>query len=150
MSDEKHGFHVTGDWTENSDGDGTITFDWGGTLAYGVPVSSGGTEGRSNPEEMLVAAVMSCYSITLALLVEKRRLTPAPQIEVDANGVMIRMPDRTLKFTEISLRPKIYASHFDAATQEKIVELAYQAEQRCVISNALRGNVEITVSPEIV
>ncbi len=150
MNDEKHGFHLTGDWTENSDGDGTLTFDWGGTLDYGVPISSGGKAGRSNPEEMLIAAVASCYSITLALLVEKRRLIPAPRIEIEADGAMIRNPDRTLKFTAITLKPKIYASDFDAATQEKIVELAHKAEEYCVISNALRGNVEITVSPEII
>jgi peroxiredoxin-like protein len=150
MSDEQHDFHLTGDWTENSNGDGTVTFDWGGTLSYGVSVSLGGKAGRSNPEEMLIAAVVSCYSITLALLIEKRRLTPAPRIEMDADGVMIRNPDRTLKFTELHLKPKIYAAHFDAVAQEKIVEMAHKAEQYCVISNALRGNVEITVSPEIV
>ncbi len=150
MSDEQHGFHLTSEWTENSDGDGSLHFDWGGSLDYGVPASLGGKEGRPSPEEMLIAAVVSCYCITLALLMEKRRMTPAPPISVDAEGTIIRNPDRTLKFTEIRLKPKIAASGFDAAAQEKILDMAHKAEQYCVISNAVRGNVAITVAPEIV
>jgi organic hydroperoxide reductase OsmC/OhrA len=38
------------------------------------------------------------------------------------------------------------------ATDEQarsLTEFAHKAEHYCVISNAIRGNVEVTVSPEI-
>jgi peroxiredoxin-like protein len=150
MSDETHHFHLSSDWTENSDGDGVLAFDWGGKFEYGVPALFGGKEGRTNPEELLIASVISCYSITLSLLIEKRRLTPAPRIEVSAEGTVIRNPDRTLTFQSITLKPKISARHFDDAEQQKILELAQKADHYCLISKALRGNVEMSVDAEII
>lgn len=150
MSEEKHEFHVRSEWANNSDGDGIIALDWGGTWEYGVPTFSGGKAGRANPEELLISAVISCYSITLALLMEKRKMLPPPRIEVDADGTMIRNPDRTLKFTTITLKAKIYAAHLGEAEQQKILDLAQKAEHLCPISNAVRGNVEVTVDAEIV
>ena len=149
MSDEQHTFHLQSRWTDNSDGDGLIRFDWDGTLEYGIPVSTGGKPGRSNPEEMLLGAVASCFSITLALLLEKKRY-PAVHLDVDASGTMIRQPDRTLKLTEIILRPRIAAKELNEAQQNVVLALAHKADTYCVISNALRGNVEIVVRPEFI
>lgn len=150
MSEEKHLFPVHSQWTDNSDGDGTLTVPWGGALDYGVPAALGGKEGRSNPEEMLTAAVVACYSITLSLLLERKRIPP-PRIEVEAEGEVIRQPSKLLKFTAIRLKPRIIlADAADEATIQTVTDLAHKAESYCIISNALRGNVEITVEPEVV
>lgn len=149
MSDEEHAFHLNGVYVGKGDGDGVIRFDWGGTLEYGLPVSTGGKPGRSNPEEMLVGAVASCYAITLALLVEKRRL-PVSKIEVSVDGLMVRQPDHTLRFTQIHLHPKITVPEVTPTNEEALLGAAHKAERYCLVSNALRGNVEITVAPEVI
>jgi organic hydroperoxide reductase OsmC/OhrA len=38
----------------------------------------------------------------------------------------------------------------DSAQEQTALDSARKAEQYCVISNALRGNVEITVEPAII
>lgn len=146
MSEEKHYFPVKSVWTGNSDGDGTLTTDWG-QIEYGVPPELTGKPGRSSPEQLLVSAVVSCYSITLALLAEKRRL-PMTRIEVAATGEVVRQPDRTLKFTRLILRPKMMLEGAGEAQRKMAEDLAHKAEVYCVISKAVRGNVEITVEPE--
>ena len=148
MSEERHEFHLTSRWTDNSDGDGALHFDWNGAIEYGVPVSTGGKAGRSNPEELLLAAAASCFSITLALLLEKKRL-PATIIEMEASGAIIRQPDRTLKFAEIVLRPRLKADGWTVEQRKIALDLAHKADAYCLVSNALRGNVTISVLPEL-
>ena len=149
MSDEQHTSHLQSRWTGNSDGDGVIRFDWNGTLDYGIPVSTGGKPGRSNPEEMLLGAVASCFSITLALLIEKKRY-PAVSLAVEASGTMVRQPDRTLKLTEIVLCPRLAAAELNEEQRNSVLDLAHKADKYCVVSKALRGNVEIVIKPELV
>ncbi len=148
MSDH-YEFTLSSGWSENSDGDGIVKFAWGGSLAYGIPEGSGGKPGRSNPEEMLIASVVSCFSITLALLYERKRLT-VPRIETGAEGTMIRLPDKSLRFTAIVLHPRIFPGDTETDKDSILLDMARKAEKYCVISNALRGNVEITVVPQIV
>jgi peroxiredoxin-like protein len=148
MDTEKHLFHLDSVWIGNSDGEGTLIAERGATLDYGVPPDLGGAPGRSNPEEMLLGAVVSCYSITLALLAERARL-PVERIAVAAEGEVIRQPDRTLKYTAIRLHPRITLVGSTEGQRKVAQEFAHKAERYCVISSALRGNVEITVTPEI-
>lgn len=148
MERETHQFRVTSVWTGNSDGDGVLTGEDVRRTEYGVPEGLGGSAGRSNPEEMLVSAVAACYSITLALLAERRRL-PLTRIEVSAVGEVVRQPDRTLKFTRIHLTPVLTVGDVDQRQKATLLECAHQAEDRCVISKALRGNVEVTADPVI-
>jgi peroxiredoxin-like protein len=146
---EAHKFTLRSVWTGNGDGDGTLTTEWGDTRDYGRPEEMGGKPGRSNPEEMLICSVAACYSITLALLAERRRL-PLTQIHVTAEGEVVRQPDQTLKFTRIDLYPELTLANEDEKQIATAIDAAHKAEVYCVISRALRGNVEITVSPQIV
>src|SRR5437763_4844644 len=114
-----------------------------------MPEGLGGAAGRTNPEEMLISAVAACYSITLAVLAERRRL-PVSRIDLTARGEVVRQPGGTLKFVSISLAPRITLDGGDPAQIETLRDFALKAEQYCPISNAVRGNVEITVDPEIV
>jgi|SRR5579871_1149442 len=148
MNEETHHFRVNSVWTGDSNGDGMLTAADGRTLSYGRPPEMGGAPGRANPEEMLLSAVASCYSLTLAILVERRRL-PVPRIEVSAEAEVVREPGGTLKYTAIHLHPRITLTGGDEAQQKAVLDFAQKAEVYCVISRAVRGNVEITVSPEI-
>ncbi|CCW34148.1 predicted redox protein, regulator of disulfide bond formation [Chthonomonas calidirosea] len=149
MNEERHLFTLHGVWNGNSDGDGMLTAPRGTNLPFGVPEAFGGKPGRTNPEELLLGAVIACYSITLSILAEKRRL-PLERIVVDAEGEVIRQPNRVLKFSAIRLHTKLFLVNADEAQQQTAIECAHKAEEYCMISCALRGNVAISVEPEIV
>ena len=65
-------------------------------------------------------------------------------------GDVIRQPGGTLKFLAIRLKPKITLNSSDEAHVKATEDFAHKAEQYCVISNAIRGNVELSVVPEII
>jgi len=148
MNEERHLFTLHGVWSGNSDGDGMLTSPRGTNLPFGVPEAFGGKPGRTNPEELLLGAVIACYSITLSILAEKRRL-PLERIVVDAEGEVVRQPNRVLKFSAIRLRSKLFLVNADEDQQRTALECAHKAEEYCMISCALRGNVEVSVEPEI-
>lgn len=147
MNEGRHEFSISATWTGDSSGDG-ITRSTGGEQAFGMPAQFGGAPGRTNPEELLLAALASCYAITLALLAERRRL-PAPRIEVAATVSVVRMPDRTLKLETVALAPRIVVTGGDPSQRDAYVEIAHRAERYCLISNAIQGNVAISLTPEV-
>ncbi|HEY3267967.1 MAG TPA: OsmC family protein [Armatimonadota bacterium] len=144
--EEKHVFSLRSEWIGDGDGDGSMSAE-DRCFDYGRPASLGGTPGRTNPEELLTAAVASCYTITLAVMAEGRRL-PITRIDMEAEGEIIRQPDRSLKFTAIRLKPRITVAG-DETQQKKALDAAHRAEEHCLISKTLRGNVDITLEPVI-
>ena len=147
MSEEKHVFTVESIWTGDSDGEGTLSCE-GRYTDYARPAQLGGPEGKSNPEELLVNAVVSCYSITLAILAERKRL-PLERFEVTGEGDVVRQPDKSLKFTAIRLKPRLHLTDTSEEIGTKALEAAVKAEDYCLISQALHGNVAISVEPEL-
>ncbi len=149
MSVETHIFNVCGEWTGNSDGDGVLNTVNGAHLDFGLPEQTGGKPGRSNPEELLIGAVLSCYCITLSILAEKRRL-PLVKIEAKAFCALERQSDRSLQIVRICIQPKITLNSQDEKVLATTLDTAIKAEHHCLISKALRGEIVITVEPEIV
>jgi peroxiredoxin-like protein len=147
VSEDKHIFRLTSEWSGPSTGDGRLDGD-GYALEYGLPESLGGSPGRSNPEEMLLGAVAACYSMTFAILAERRKLAVS-SISVGCEAEVVKQPGGTLKYVSITLRPVISMSGADEAQVKSATDFAHKAEQYCVISNAIRGSVEVRVEPEI-
>jgi len=118
-----------------------------GETEYGIPLELGGAPGRTNPEEMLLGAVMACNAITYAALAARRGLevtgySMAGEIDI------VTQPGGSLKVSAIRLMPEI-TIHGDDAALALAGDLTSKAEQLCMISCAVRGNVEVTVHPEI-
>ena len=145
MSDKQHIFHLESVF---AGGDGTASSD-GGNISYGLPVDFGGQSGRTNPEQLLLASVSACYSLTLAVLAERRKL-PFVRVEMEAEGIVSQQPGGTLKYESISLKPKIIMSGADESQLKSITDFAHKAEQYCPISGAIRGQVVMTVEPTII
>jgi peroxiredoxin-like protein len=148
MSQETHDFVIRSTWKGDADGDGHMTLT-GTDFPYGRPECLGGAAGRTNPEELLTSAVVSCYAITVALLFEKRRL-PILEFDVDATGTIVRQENGRLKFTAIELRPRVVLKENDEKMAASVRDMTLKAEDYCLVSAALHGNVDITVRPEIV
>lgn len=148
MSGEKHLFQASGIWNGDSDGSGNINADGMEALHYGTPVAFGGVEGRSNPEAMLLSSLIACYSITLALLLERKRL---PKGKITVQGIMEveRQPDRSLKITTIRLTPVMALPGLDEAQKTIALDMAHRAENYCIVSRAIKGNVIIEIEPTV-
>lgn len=63
----------------------------GQSLQLSVPASMGGLGAGTSPEELISSAVGSCYTSTLAAILESRRL-PAASIEVQVNTLVSDYP----------------------------------------------------------
>lgn len=94
--------------------------------------------GRTNPEELIASAHAACFAMAFSNALAQNG-TPANMLNVSAEVSLDRV-DNALKITRVDLRVKGEATGADAA---KFEELARAAEQRCPVSNALRGSVEI-------
>lgn len=148
MAEQSYEFHIDAEWTGGYKGDGSMTTH-GRTCEFGAPEELGAPPGRTSPEELLMGAVASCYCITFAVLAERREL-PLGKLDLKVSGTVVRQLGGTLKFTAIQIRPRILIQGADDKQKQTALDCAHKAEQYCLVSNAIRGNVEVTVEPEVV
>jgi osmotically inducible protein OsmC len=92
----------------------------------------------TSPEEMIAAAHATCFAMAFSNTLATND-APPERLEVTATCALDRV-EGALKITTMDLRVRGTVAGIDAARFE---ELARTAEQRCPVSNALRGNVEI-------
>ena len=148
MPEETHHFEINSSFAGDSNGDGVIrASDY--ELQYGLPKLFDGKGGRTNPEEMLMSSVAACYSLTLAVLAERRRL-PISKVDLSVRGEVVRQAGGTLKFVSMQLKPRVFLNSTDESQVKAAEDMAHKAEQYCLISNAIRGSVELSVDPEII
>jgi osmotically inducible protein OsmC len=101
-------------------------------------------DGKTSPEELIAAAHAACYAMALSNTLAQEK-SPPQRLEVSAVCTLDRV-DGALKITTIELTVHGEVSGID---QRRFEELARVAEQRCPVSNALRGNVDISVHAEL-
>jgi osmotically inducible protein OsmC len=98
--------------------------------------------GKTSPEELVAAAHASCYAMAFSNVLttaghEPQHLFVTSTVEFgpkDGGGMEV-------KSSALTVRGKVAG-----IDQAQFEELAAQGEQGCPISNALRGNIDITVS----
>lgn len=98
----------------------------------------------SNPEELLAAAEAACFSMALALGLEKNG-TPAEKVETSAACTVEKVGDG-FKITTMSLVVNATVPKIDNATFQKIAE---GTKDGCPVSQALKGNVAITLTAKL-
>lgn len=145
----KYVFRVSGRWEGGLHGQGEITNEEGTVRTkFGIAEEFGGHGGPTNPEELFLSAACSCYLITLAFVAEKMRL-PVKLLECEAEGRVSSHDEGGFHFTEVVLRP-----HFEVQGDPKAHDLAIAravalAEQRCIISRAVKGTVKYEIHPQV-
>lgn len=126
-----------------TDGSGVITYVSSGAIAR-LPVSwasrTSAHQGLTSPEEMLAAAHASCFSMALASRLAKNS-TPANQLDVRAE-VTFDNASGGWKVTTSKLSVRGDVPGIDAATFQR---LADDAKDNCPISQAIKGNVEVSL-----
>jgi osmotically inducible protein OsmC len=102
-------------------------------------------DGKTSPEELLAGAHASCYSMALSGTLARNR-TPPKRLDVKATATFDKVGD-AWKVTTMELAVKAEVPGIDAG---RFVELATVAKDTCPISQALKNNVEIKLSAQLV
>jgi osmotically inducible protein OsmC len=128
-------------------GSGTTTL--GSGVAGPLPVSwASRTEaaaGRTSPEELIAAAHAACYSMALSNGLAKAGHAP-DQLDTTAVATFEKT-DAGWRLTRMALAVRGEVPGIDAAA---FAEAADAAKVGCPVSNALAGNVEITLEAVLV
>jgi peroxiredoxin-like protein len=134
-------FDVELRWSETEGkGVGEIQTD---DLAFELsgPKSMGGRGVGTNPEELLVCAVSSCYTATLFAVLRRARL-PVDSLAVGASGTVTGFPGNT-RFARIVVNPTVLGG--DVERREEYETAAGIAHDRCFIGHALAPEVAYEV-----
>ena len=123
-------------------GSGNVSLDSG--AAGPLPVSwasrTEAAEGKTSPEELIAAAHAACYSMAFSNI-----LAGAGHVatQLDTSGVAtFAKTDAGMRITTMEL---VVVGQVPGITAEAFAELAEEAKTGCPVSNALAGNVEITL-----
>jgi osmotically inducible protein OsmC len=130
-----------------TDGSGMITYLSSGVVSR-LPISwasrTSAHEGKTSPEELLAAAHASCFSMALSSRHAKNG-TPPTQLDVRAE-VTFDNASGGWKVTASKLIVSADVAGIDDATFQR---LADDAKENCPISQAIKGNVEVSVDASL-
>jgi lipoyl-dependent peroxiredoxin len=130
---------------------------WDGPLASGTGTLTSGSgalselpvtwasrteraDGKTSPEQLIAAADASCFAMALSLVLDENK-TPPDRVTVNAACTLDEVQGAP-RITTLELTVGAQVPGIEDSQLERIVE---RAADLCPVSNALRGNVEITV-----
>ncbi|HCU8398441.1 TPA: OsmC family protein [Staphylococcus aureus] len=143
----QHDFKVQTSWQGGRNNVGNVQGD---ILSenISIPASLGGVGIGTNPDEMLVSAASSCYIISLAATLERAKFTDI-SIEQQSIGTAC-LNNGKFSMSKIVHHPHIeILSDQIAQLEKRLPKLITIADNNCMISNAVRNNVDIKIYPII-
>ncbi|RFU66341.1 OsmC family peroxiredoxin [Peribacillus saganii] len=143
-----HHFHLTANWPGLRNDVGEINT---GNLQtkVSIPLEMDGPGIGTNPDEMLLGAAATCYIITLAAMMERSKLKKKDLV-LCSEGI-VELSNGVITYRKIIHRPKIVLLHNAMDRDIRLARrLSEKAEESCMISRALKGNVIIEINPSIV
>ncbi|MCM3244123.1 OsmC family protein [Cytobacillus oceanisediminis] len=113
-----------------------------------IPPEMEGPGIGTNPDEMLLGAAATCYIITLAAMMERSKLEKE-NLTMESTGI-VDVTKGVITYKKIIHRPVILLQG-DATEKEHSLarKLAQKAEASCMISRAIKGNVEVELEETI-
>jgi osmotically inducible protein OsmC len=134
---------------------------WEGPLARGAGTMASGSgaldqlavtwasrterpEAKTSPEELIAGAHASCFAMALALVLGENK-TPPERLAVSAACTLDEV-EGAPRITRVELAVIAHVPGLEAAVLEQMVG---RAGELCPVSNALRGNVEISVRSQL-
>lgn len=142
-----HTFHLKADWPGLRNDVGEIE---AGNLKteISIPPEMDGPGVGTNPDEMLLGAAATCYIITLAAMMERSKLQKE-SLTMESEG-LVDVTNGVITYKKIIHKPCIVlksdATERDVSLAQRLAE---KAESSCMISRAIKGNVEIELQPDI-
>ena len=145
-----HEYPVALEWEGGRDGHGTaVAENSATTFNLAVPPEFQGAGEGTNPEELLTTAISACYTITFGIVAANRKL-PVESVDVTATG-FVEQSGASFVYKSITVRPVITLAA--DATDEQIAlaqDMAHKADSYCIVTNAVRGKVEVVIEPLVV
>lgn len=125
------------------EGSGTTSLDSGAAGPLPVTWKARAEEHGSltSPEELIAAAHSACYSMALSNTLDKNE-TPPTSLDVTATATFVPGTGITTMVLEVVAR-------IDGITEEEFLELAETAKNGCPVSQALDGNVDISLAAKL-
>lgn len=143
----EHHFYLKAEWPGGRNNIGTI--DAGNLKTkISIPPEMDGPGEGTNPDEMLLGAAATCYVITLAAMIERMNL-PLKEMAHEAEGI-VDVTNGVFTYKKIIHKPTVVLEK--SATEKdhrKLRALVEKAEQSCMISRAIKGNVELELRPTL-
>jgi osmotically inducible protein OsmC len=123
-------------------GSGTFTVGSGaiGPQQVSWPARTEEPGGKTSPEELIAAALASCFSMSLSGTLA-RAGTPPTTLETDAVATFDKT-EAGFRMTKIDVRVR---GTVEGADEEAFRQAAENAKENCPVSQALKGNVELTL-----
>ncbi len=115
-------------------------------LVHAAAASLGGKTGMPNPEEMLLAAVSTCFVQTWAIFLAKLQI-PIAAPALDGACEVEKDPAGGFRVTTMSLAPHVPAALWEARRADVEKSLAL-AEKYCIVSKAVKGSLALSVAPK--
>ncbi|MBB2479550.1 OsmC family protein [Bacillus sp. APMAM] len=144
---EEHHFHLKINWPEGRNSVGDLETKNLKTK-ISIPPEMDGPGVGTNPDEMLLGAAATCYIITLAAMLERRKIGVS-SLTIESEGI-VEVEKGIITYKKIIHRPHVVLNKGDLSEQEeKVKQLTEKAEKSCMISRAIQGNVEIGLEPII-
>ncbi len=145
-----HEYPVTVTWEGGRTGRGEVVAERS-TVACSLavpPEFGGNSQPGTNPEELLASAIASCYAITFGIISQNRRL-PIKQFTVEAVGE-VEESGASFTYKKVTIKPWIILEHdADEAAMKAAHDFAHKADSYCIITNAVRGKVEIVLDAKV-
>lgn len=137
----EHHFYLTANWPGLRNDIGTI--DVGNLITeVSIPPEMDGPGVGTNPDEMLLGAAATCYIITLAAMMERSKLDKEA-LTMESVGI-VDVTKGVITYRKIIHKPHIVLKS-DATEKDEVLaqKLTEKAETSCMISRAIKGNVDI-------
>lgn len=113
-----------------------------------IPKEMDGPSIGTNPDEMLLGAAATCYMITLAALLERAGIETNTQT-LQSEGY-VDVTNGVFTYKKIIHKPTIeLMPNASERDQQRAKRFAEKAEETCMISKALRGNVQLELQATI-
>ena len=127
-------------------GTGTLSSTSGALdqLAVTWAARMGKPDGKTSPEELIAAAHASCFAMALAFVLDDDQ-APPERLTVRATCALLSASGAP-RITKLQLTVRARIPGLDKVRFENSIG---RARDLCPVSNALRGNVEISVQHEL-
>lgn len=145
-----HHYPVNVTWAGGREGGGSINANRSNvSFPLSVPPEFQGPGTGTNPEELLTSAIAGCYTITFGIIAKNRNL-PFVGVETEAIGE-VDQTGATFTYARVTVKPVItLAADATDAHVAMAEDMAHKADAYCIVTNAVREKVAITIEPTIV
>lgn len=125
----------------------TVLFSGGSSLLMTAAPEFSGEPGITNPEELLIASISSCFMLTFLSIASSKGIVVESYVD-QATGLRDKNAHGKTVITEVTLRPHIAFAKGSSPEMVIVTRLLEKTQSNCFITNSIK--TVVNVEPEIV